>query len=92
MAENNAQLLQELQRISSSFGLQNPNYVGWELNVVDGIDGAWGVMLEGPTNFYKILVNGDGTIKGALHGHTGQRGEPTNLGVDTLLRLLSGFQ
>lgn len=92
MEEKNQQLIGELKRLGGAFGLQNPNYAGWEVNVVDGIDGAWGVMLDGPTNFYKILINPDGSIKGALHGRTGQRGEPTNLGVDTLIRLLSGFQ
>lgn len=92
MANINETLIEQLKRLNGAFGMQNPNYAGWECNVIDGMGGGWGVSLEGPTNFYKILVNPDGTIKGALAGRTGQRGEPTNLGAETLVRLLSGFQ
>lgn len=85
-------MLAELRRIADADQeLANPQYPGWTVTVVEGFDGSWGVTIENDRNFYRLLIDADGSLRGALHGHQGQRGEAANLTPQAVLRLLAGF-
>ena len=85
-------MLAELRRIADADKtLENPQYPGWTVTVLEGFDGSWGVTIEDERNFYRLLIDADGSLRGALHGRQGQRGAPANLTPQAVLRLLSGF-